>query len=145
VAAALLPEPDRSPARAGILTAGGEDPTVYGITVRCPGCSVDHHIRVRPPALGAANDELPPTPWHTADGTFSWNWDAARPTVYGVVSCRRLRFVHPTLGAVIEPGWECSFEIHRGWMRFSAACSHRLRGQRVPVPLRPTGSTHPLT
>jgi len=82
---------------------------------KCPGCSYNHHIRVR--ANGAT--ELPPPIW-------DWNGSETTPTVSPSINFQ-------TVGSD-GVSVVCHSFVELGKIRFLDDCTHALKGQTVEIP-----------
>lgn len=115
----------------------------YGLTFKCPGCEGDHTVNVNHPVP----DGLQPSTYNAGRHTWSFNGDYERPTLNPSVLVRtghyapghakdhcyctfEARFGYP-------PDFKCgvchSF-VRDGMIQFLDDCTHKLRGQTVPLP-----------
>ena len=95
---------------------------------RCPGCDIDHSIRI------------------SGDHPWSWNEDVHRPTlspsvlVKGTLSLTDDQRARLMAGEAITPTpFVCHSFIRDGQIEFLGDCTHGLAGQTVPLPPCPHG------
>lgn len=106
---------------------------LVAMAFHCPGCDNLHTVYVKAPSFAPARD------------TWSFNWDAERPTFSPSYLLNSHRWEPPVTPANVErwreAPWKqekklyiCHSFITDGRIQFLDDCTHHLRGQTVDLP-----------